>query len=56
MDKVHALKEKLLEVCQLLNEAKALGYQVNFSIQNDPLLGQSKLVDFKVMQEVKFDQ
>lgn len=55
MDKVHLLREKLLEVCALLNEAKKLGYQVNFSIQDDGS-GESKLLSFKVLQEVKFEQ
>ena len=50
MDKVHALKEKLLEVCTLLDEVQELGYQVHFQIQD------GKLSEFKVMQEVKIDQ
>lgn len=50
MDKVHALKEKLLEVCELLKETTALGYQVQFQIQD------GRLSEFKVLQEVKMEQ
>lgn len=55
MTKVHEIKAKLLELCDLLHEARAEGYVVQFNLATNEATGESHLAAFRVLQEVKVD-
>lgn len=55
MESVHKIKASLLEVCSLIEQARAAGYIVNFNLQTDNATGKTALTQFQVLQEVKVE-